>query len=241
MAYITHSDTRWESIFRGLVSEVLTATGDGAPAGATIVCSHLTGLPDFNGGMVVIASGPYRGQARDINGTTILGTVTPHTAFGGLITTGTNFIITTIRTTPAEVAAIEGKLDDGTAGLAALKALIDEKPEWGTPPTGTHTTASENKETILELTLTDPYRLWMYIDLRAMQAGDTFQFTVEIKVNGTNYCVKDQQTLTDAQTVEVFEINGLYGDTACDIKVSVKRTGGADRAFPFRYNVLKEA
>lgn len=122
----------------------------------------------------------------------------------------------------------------------AIRDELAEKPEWGTPTTGTHTTTGVTKETILELALTDPYRFWMYIDLRAMEAGDTFTFTVETKVNGSDYCVKDQEQLTDAQTIDVFEINGLYGDTACDIKVSIERTGGSDRAFPFRYNVLKE-
>ena len=128
-------------------------TGDGAADGSTLLCSDLTDKPDFDGNQVVILSGDYDGQARDINGATNGGTVTPHLAFGGQIVVGVKFVILALRTVPTEVAglvsdvadieakldhashglaalktlidALEAKLDDGTTGLAALKALID--------------------------------------------------------------------------------------------------------------------
>ena len=96
---------------RGLISYEGTATADGAIGGGTLVCSDLTLRPDYDGNLVVITSGAYIGQARDITGATNLGTVTPHTTFGGTILAGTEFIIVGIRVTPAEVAAIETKLD----------------------------------------------------------------------------------------------------------------------------------
>ncbi|GAI40818.1 unnamed protein product, partial [marine sediment metagenome] len=100
-------------------------TAGGGAGGSSLICSGLTTQPDFDGNQVVITSGDYKGQARDINGVTTGGTVTPHLNFGGVIVEGTKFIITAIRVVPAEVAAIEAKLDHASHGLAALKALID--------------------------------------------------------------------------------------------------------------------
>jgi len=99
-----------------LVSYRGTTDVDGALGGGTLVCSDLTTKPDFNGNQVVIKSGPYAGQARDIDGITTGGTVTPHISFGGTITAGTRFSITAIRTVPAEVAALAAKVD-ATQGL----------------------------------------------------------------------------------------------------------------------------
>jgi hypothetical protein len=108
-----------------LISYEGATTADGAGDGSTLVCSDLTTKPDFDGNLVIITSGAYAGQARDINGITTGGTVTPSRVFGGQIVSGTNFVIVGITTTPAEVAAIEAKLDHAAYGLAALKALID--------------------------------------------------------------------------------------------------------------------
>jgi hypothetical protein len=99
-----------KSLF-GLVSFRGVATANGAADGSTLICSDLTLRPELNGNLVVITSGPYQGQAKDINGTTLAGTVTPASAFGGQIVAGTEFIIFALKLTPAEVAAIEAKLD----------------------------------------------------------------------------------------------------------------------------------
>jgi len=107
-----------------LISYAGTTTADGAGGGLTLVDNVLIDKPDFDGNLVIITSGAYEGQARDINGITTGGTVTPLSAFGGVIVEGTTFVIVGIRTTPAEVAAIEAKLD-GASGLAAIKAVID--------------------------------------------------------------------------------------------------------------------
>ncbi|MBA7615790.1 hypothetical protein ES703_23076 [subsurface metagenome] len=89
-----------------LISYEGVTTADGAGAGTTLIDSVLTSKPDFNGNLVIITSGAYAGQARDINGVTTGGTVSPHLAFGGQILRGTNFVIAAIRLTPAEVAAL---------------------------------------------------------------------------------------------------------------------------------------
>lgn len=108
-----------------LISYEGITTADGAGDGSTLICSDLTTKPDYDGHWVVITSGDYAGQASDITGATTGGTVTAHEAFDGQITTGTKFVILAMKALPAEVAAIEAKLDHAAYGLAALKALID--------------------------------------------------------------------------------------------------------------------
>lgn len=124
------------NVAAGQISELLdslvsyrgTTTADGAAGGGTLVCLPLAGLADFDGNQVVIKSGPYAGQVRDIDGDTRLlgGTVTPHTSFGGTITEGIRFSITAIRTVPAEVAAIDAKIGTNTdpAGTTTLFAYL---------------------------------------------------------------------------------------------------------------------
>ncbi len=84
-----------------------TTTSVGAAGGSTLVCSALTAKADWNGNQIIITSGDYEGQARDINGTTnnVTGTVTVATVFSGQIPAGVTFVVTGIRTVPAEVAS----------------------------------------------------------------------------------------------------------------------------------------
>lgn len=94
-----------------LISYSGITTADGAPGGLTLVDDVLITKPDFNGNLVIITSGDYEGQARDINGITTAGTVTPLSAFDGQILEETTFVIFALRFTPAEVAALAAKVD----------------------------------------------------------------------------------------------------------------------------------
>jgi len=94
-----------------LISYSGITTADGAPGGLTLVDDVLITKPDFNGNLVIITSGDYEGQARDINGITTAGTVTPLSAFDGQILEETTFVIVALRFTPAEVAALAAKVD----------------------------------------------------------------------------------------------------------------------------------
>ena len=112
-----------------LISYDGVTDANGAENGSTLVCSDLTTQPNFDGNQVIITSGDYTGQARDISGATTGGTVTPHTAFGGQIVSGTTFVIAAIRTVPAEVAELEAKIGTPTgasvsADIAALGAML---------------------------------------------------------------------------------------------------------------------
>jgi len=116
------------AVFNSLVVYEGTATADG-PDTSTITDTVLATKPDFNGQLVVITSGDYKGQTRDIDQVTNAGGGKVHvaTAFDGTIVEDVTYVILSIRPTTAEVAAIEAKLDNGTTGLAALKALVDSK------------------------------------------------------------------------------------------------------------------
>jgi len=111
------------SLIDKLISYEGITTANGAPGGTTLIDTILTTKPDYNGNLLVIQSGTHKGQAADINGTTLLGTVTPHTPFGGVILAGTSFTIYGIRAVPAEVAALMA--DVGDASASALGSIYD--------------------------------------------------------------------------------------------------------------------
>ena len=96
---------------------------DGNAAKTTLLCSAIgsaSDYPDFDGNQIIITSGDYKGQARDIDGATngdAAGTITVANAFDGKILEDTLFLIMGIRTVPAEVAALEGKVGAGYDGL----------------------------------------------------------------------------------------------------------------------------
>jgi len=116
-------DAAWP-LLQAFVSYWGITDADGAAGGGTLVCSDLVNQPDFDGNQVVIISGAYAGQARDINGATDGGTVTVATVFGGQIVTGTLFAILALRTVPAEVAALAADVGD-MADAATADDLSD--------------------------------------------------------------------------------------------------------------------
>jgi len=103
-----------------LVSYTGITTLDGAGDGSTVICSGLALEADFDGNQINILSGTYKGQARDINGTTTLGTVTVANNFGGQILEGTAFVIVGIRT-HANLENIE--VEVGVPTAAALNEI----------------------------------------------------------------------------------------------------------------------
>ena len=112
-----------------LISYEGETTADGAADGSTLIDNVLTTRPDYNGNLVIITSGAYFGQARDIDGVTTAGTVTPHLVFGGQILIGTTFVIAAIRLTPVEVAALTALVvllmaDVGDASAATLGSIF---------------------------------------------------------------------------------------------------------------------
>ncbi len=116
----------WDPKVGSLISYTGTTTADGAALGATLIDGLLAAEPDFDGNLCVITSGAYAGQARDINGVTTGGTITPASNFGGQIVAGVTFTIFAMRTTPVNVAAILTRLGNPTADILASFAA-----KWG--------------------------------------------------------------------------------------------------------------
>ena len=110
------------AVFNSLVVYEGTATADG-PDTSTITDTVLATKPDFNGQLVVITSGDYKGQTRDIDQATNIagGQVHVAAAFGGIIVSGATFVILSIRPTTVEATSI-GKLQVATATIELNQA-----------------------------------------------------------------------------------------------------------------------
>ena len=106
-----YSDNPAFLLLKALIAKQKTfhATGDGNVGGTTIVCSEMSGLPDFDGNQIHIVDPDSSAcdQTRDIEGATTAGTITVKNAFDCQITQDTAFIISGIRSTPVEVANFE--------------------------------------------------------------------------------------------------------------------------------------
>jgi len=203
--------------FRGRTTE------NGDAGGADLRCSHLTTEANFSGNQVVLLNGTYRGQARYINGSTTGGIVTVDSAFDGQIVSGITFALLPIRTVPADVAAIEAKLDNGTWGLAALKALIDaieakldDQPI--TKKSGTTTIAAATDFTALQTIIEESGATGrhigdIFIDLNMngdasafhnrATVGDILTYQIEVSFDGTNYEYVDEGTVAASATYKI--------------------------------------
>lgn len=121
---------------------------DGNAAKTTLLCSAIgsaSAYPDFDGNQIILTSGSYKGQARDINGATngdAVGTITVANAFDGKILSTTSFIITGIRTVPAEVAALQALVT--TVDGIVDNILLDTQLKFAVAGTHAFTTGLEN-------------------------------------------------------------------------------------------------
>jgi len=202
---------------RGLISYEGVATANGAAGGGTVVCSDLTLRPDYNGNLVVITSGAYIGQARDIDGVTNLGTVTPHTPFGGTILAGTEFLIVALRMTPAEVADIEEKLD-----LVIVPDTFTYLDVGGEQVVFTYIPL---RETRLNTIWLDLFTLTRNTDIRLYH-----------QIDGANYRVFETFNWTTGMDDGVYFRNIALA-TGRNLQLTIWETAdeGADRDIPYYY------
>ncbi len=201
----------------GLISYVGITTADGAAGGGTLVCSDLTLRPDYDGNLVVITSGDYIGQARDIDGATNLGTVTPASVFGGQIVSGTEFLVVAMRVSIAEVAEIEEKLD-----LVVVP--------------GTLTYLDAGGEQVVFATATArPWKMnSIYLDLVNLTQNTTIR--IYHQIDAVNWRIIETFNWTVGMDDGVYFRNLSIG-TGRDLRVSVQETAdeGADRDIPWYY------
>lgn len=201
---------------RGLISYEGVATANGAIGGGTLVCSDLTLRPDYDGNLVVMTSGTYIGQARNINGATNLGTVTPLLPFGGQILAGDEFIIVGIRAA-ADVADIEEKLD-----LVIVPGTFTYLDAGGEQVVFTYVPLRETKINtiwldLVNLTRNNVIRLYHQIDAANYTVFETFNWTVGMD-DGVYF-------------------RNIAIDTGRNLQLTVQETAdeGADRDIPYYY------
>lgn len=130
---------------------------------------------------------------------------------------------------------------DGISIAEVERYIAELKLEFDTPTPGTHTTASALEEIILTTTYTVPGLFYFDLDWVNMVAGDDFTIRVYKLIDGVNWRLKNQQNFVGAQVIDVYEIDGLYFDAAQQIRITIQRNSAIDRAFLYRYNVLRQA
>jgi len=102
-----------------------SATDPGNGGGTTIVCSGLPTVADFDGNVVVITSGEYKGESRTISLTTTGGTITVDSAFSGQIDEGVKFGIFALRPDAVAVGDIAADVGDASAcGLGSIYGIL---------------------------------------------------------------------------------------------------------------------
>lgn len=206
-------------------------TADGGAGGITLIDTVLLTKPEYNGNLVVINSGTYKGQAADINGTTLAGTVTPHTAFGGIILTGTSFTIYGIRTVPAEVAAV-------ITAIAALGINIDNIFDLVNAiltTTETGGTVSTNGAAEVDVYINDaPAGVYKPIILKIWFTNQTAAETVVIRekyrIEAVGGFIENDEVLF-AGVQDPLLRNIRLDPTRFGVQVTIAKTAGADRAY----------
>lgn len=102
---------------------------------------------------------------------------------------------------------------------------------------GTVSLSGLNTETaVVEITAqSDDYIVEGWLDTSALQSGDTLVITEYVSVDGTNYQVFDQVTLTDAQSTPVLRFHSRMLYKNMMYKVTVNQTAGTPRSFPYAF------
>lgn len=127
-------------------------------------------------------------------------------------------------------------------GISLSKAIrdIDElKPEWSGVTAVTYTTGSVNEETIFQTTVPVAGFLHMDLTLRNMIAGDDFTFRVYKKADGANFDLMSEQQILGNPTMDIFTMREFF-EVTDQIKFTVQRASGTDRAFPYLTRTLHQ-
>lgn len=139
--------------------------------------------------------------------------------------------------------------DQDTDSLEAIREAIDALTEkglnYGSAISGSVTPADATENILVETDGTGDYaqdfELFLSVDLSVMAAGDTVEIKVYKRVDGTNYILADSQSFSDAQTIQAWEMDAIWGDEVQDLKVTLAQTAGTYRTFNYRGAVRKPA
>ena len=143
-----------------LISYEGITTSNGAADGTNILDSSLPTEAEYNGNLIILTSGTYKGESRDIEGTTLAGTITLHAAFSDQIVSGTSYIIYGIRTVPAEVSDINDLIKIRTIASGS-KTITNTSSKYLQIDSGTN--HAEILSIIIKGVLSDEWTLKIYI------------------------------------------------------------------------------
>ncbi|MBA7485438.1 hypothetical protein ES707_20984 [subsurface metagenome] len=211
-------------------------TANGGAGGATLICADLVNQPEFDGNQAVIISGPYGGQARDINGTTLLGTVTPASNFGGVITANTIFAILPIRTVPAEVAALVVLVNALATGIAGATGIFHEQEDV---PFNVNAVLAAEAD-ILNLAVADTRYIVRSLRLKCVDPGaETVTVRLYELINDAGPLEVDSFAITNANfatyhsLMDMFGLPHLAGD---ELQITVQATAVGPYAVTGQYS-----
>lgn len=145
----------------------------------------------------------------------------------------------------------------GTGGIAAwgaraltaaniainqvLRYIVEVKPEFSTPVSATHNTASADptEDTVFTTAALGPGILHANFDINALVAGDDITFRVYKRVDGANYRLHSEQQFVGVPTLKTYSIDEFV-DATMHIQVRTLRTSPTNRAFPYRYSIYQQ-
>jgi len=223
LASVAELEQKLESlvVYRG------ETTAPGAVDGSTLVCSELTSKPDYNGNLVVIKSGDYIGQSRQINGVTTGGTATADTPFGGQIVTGVKFAVLSIRLGSVVLAALEAKMDKLAGETPVIGSATDD---WQTAESDVVSLGSDDTKYKLHSLLLSIHNL----------VGTAVTVRLYIQVNGTERKVYEQAFDTTTDPPGLWIVNGTVGIHEV-LRVTLQSNNATDNGQAVDYDYMLEA
>jgi hypothetical protein len=223
LAGIAELEQKLESlvVYRG------ETTAPGAVDGSTLICSELTSKPDYNGNLVVIKSGDYIGQSRQINGATTGGTAAADTPFGGQIVTGIKFAVLSIRLGSVVLAALEAKLDK----------LAGETPVTGS---ATHDWQTAESDVVSLGSNDTKYKLHSLLLSIHNLAGTAITVRLYSQVHGTERKVYEQAFDATTDPPGLWIVNGTVGIHEV-LRVTLQSNNAADNGQAVDYDYMLEA
>lgn len=226
MARGKHHALARDLILRILTAYVGTTTTDGADDGSTLEDSNLATKPDYDGHWVLIVSGPYIGQSTDIVGATTGGTVNAHENFDGQITKGTGFVILATKALPAEVAAIEAKLDK-LAGATPVADTTNAK--WNAAEANVVSLGANDTKYKLHSLLVSIHNL----------VGTVITVRMHMQVKGTERKVYEQLFDATSDPPGLWIVNGTIGIHEV-LRVTLESNNAADDDKDVDYDYMLE-
>jgi hypothetical protein len=200
-------------------------TAYGAIDGSTLICSDLMTRPNFDGNLVVILSGDYTGQARVISGSTVVGTVTPESAFGGQIVAGVKFAVLSFR----------------SSGALALTMTTPSNSVVANWNSGVATSGNPGADLVsVGANDTNNKLHSLLANISALSNGATVRVRLFMQVNGVESQVYNQTFIKGTDPNGLWIVNGTVGIHEV-LRVELHSDNAADDGRGVDYDYMLEA